>query len=113
MRQLTEREITIVSGGMMPVSTFGVQHRVEPNHSSTFTAQAGPFHLLRNTGTELSCQALGAGAAPIGGTAAAIGAVAITKNPAIAGDAYRIGAAVTAIGTTALCHGLENAQFRH
>lgn len=116
MRELTEQEIAEVSGGMLHsgISNFSLDHRMEPNQSSTFTANIGPFGTHHfNTGTQLSCAALAAGAAPIGGTFAAIGAVAMTDNPAIGITAFRRGSQVTRIAVNAGCHFVENQQFNH
>jgi hypothetical protein len=112
MRELKQHELSLVRGGMNPISTFGVQHRIEPNHSSTFTAQAGPFHFAQNTGTGLSCYALGSGAAPVGGTIAAIGAIAARK-PSLVPNAYRSGSAVTGFAVSHAGNHLQNQQFNH
>jgi hypothetical protein len=116
MRNLTDQEISRVSGGMLPtgISTFSLNHRMEPNQSSTFTANIGPLGTHHfNTGTHLSCAALGAGAAPIGGTIAALGAAAASGNPAVGLRAYQVGGALTGAAVTAGCHFVENQQFRH
>ena len=113
MRELTKREMTLVSGGMNSISDFSLNHRVEPNHSSTFTATAGPFAFQKNTGTMLSWTALATGAAPIGGTVAALGVAAAGRNPGAVRAAYSIGALATFHGTRALCGHFENQQFKN
>ena len=112
MRELKQHELSLVHGGMNPISTFGIQHPTEPNHSSTFTAQAGPFQFTQNTGTGLSCYALGSGLAPVGGTFAAIGAITARK-PSLVPNAYRTGSAATGFAVSHACHHLQNQQFKH
>ena len=113
MRELTDQERSAVGGAMHSISGFSLQHQMEPNQSSTFTL-ATPFgDTYKNTGTGLSCAALGAGAGPIIGTAAALGAVAATKNPASALPAYSRGMAWGGALTSAGCGYLQNQQFNH
>jgi len=99
MRELTEQEVSMVSGAMGP----GAHSRPPmgavgaPAHSPTNMP-----HL--NLGSTLTCGSLGRGAGPIGGTFAAIGTMAATKNPEAAGMAYGRGKAVTNAAMSGACH---------
>lgn len=79
MRNLTRRELSIISGGM--------KDQTSRNYM----------------GSQLTCGALVTGASKIVGTGAAIGAVVITKNPATAMPAYRAGVAGTSLAGGYAC----------
>ena len=57
-----------------------------------------------NLGATLTCVPLAAGAGYIGGTAAAIGAAVVTKNPGAVEHAFHAGKIATDFATESACH---------
>ncbi len=105
MRELSEREISMVSGGMQRPSP-PTPARGAPAHVPTDMPQL-------NLGTTLTCAPLASGAGYIGGTAAAIGAAVVTKNPAIVESAYQGGRFGAQFTTDAACHLLMHQHGQH
>ena len=57
-----------------------------------------------NVGATLTCEPLAVGAGYIGGTAAAIGAAVVTKNPVSVEHAFHAGKVATDFATESACH---------
>ena len=86
MRELTKQELLMVGGGLLPVD-----------------AMNDPSQGAQSYATTATCYPLVTGAAQIGGTIGAIGAVAVTKVPAAAMIGFDAGAAVSSLAVGFAC----------
>ncbi len=98
MRELSKQERSMVAGGM-PGPNPPVPARGAPAPMPT------PMSMPQlNVGAMLTCAPLATGAGAIGGTAAAIGAAVVTKNPVFVEHAFEAGEFMTTMAAESACH---------
>ena len=102
MRELSKQERSMVAGGM-PGPNPPVPARGAPAPMPMPMPMPMSMPQL-NLGATLTCEPLATGAGAIGGTAAAIGAAVVTRNPAFVEPAFKAGEFMTTMAADSACH---------